>query len=85
MGGLRARIVLQVRALPGQTMMQRIVAPAAAVIGTAAAAMAAATITLLLTIPAGKPLPVASGTVLPFFEAMLSVIADAFLTLLTYL
>ena len=66
-------------------MMQRIVAPAAAVIGTAAAAMAGATIALLLAIPSGKPLPAARGAVLPFVQAMLSVIADVVLALLRYL
>ena len=66
-------------------MMQRIVAPAAAVVGTVAAVMAGATITLLLAVPSHKPVTAASGAVLPFFQAMLSILADAFLALLRYL
>jgi len=67
-------------------MIEKIVAPAAAVIGTAAAAMAGATIALMLTIPTGRAVPTAGGeVVLPFLEAALRMLADAFWATLQYL
>ena len=67
-------------------MIEKIVAPAAAVVGTAAVAMAGATIALMLTIPTGRAVPTAGGeVVLPFLEAALRMLADAFWATLQYL
>ena len=67
-------------------MIEKIVAPAAAVIGTAAAAMAGATIALILTLPTGRAVAsTGSDVVLPFLEAGLRMLADAFWSVLQYL
>jgi hypothetical protein len=67
-------------------MIEKIVAPAAAVIGTVAAAMAGATIALMLTIPTGRAVaPTGGDVVLPFLEAAVKMLADAFWTMLQYL
>jgi hypothetical protein len=64
-------------------MIEKIVAPAAAVIGTAAAAMAGATIALILTIPTGRAVAsTGSDVVFPFLEAALRMLGDAFWSVL---
>jgi hypothetical protein len=74
-----------VRALPDLKMIQRILAPVAAVIGLLATAMATATIALVFTMPTERTIPVASGVIQPFFNVMLRMIADAVWAALRYL
>jgi hypothetical protein len=66
-------------------MTQRILTPAAAVIGLAATAMAGAALSLLLTAPADVGAAVSHGDVMPFLEAVLTVIADVVWGVLKYL
>jgi hypothetical protein len=67
-------------------MMQRIVVSTAAVVGAMATAAAAATIALLLTLPSGRAVaqPAESG-ILPFLQAVVSVLVDAVWAVLEYL
>jgi hypothetical protein len=66
-------------------MTQRILTPAAAVIGLAATAMAGAAISLLLTAPTDVGAAVSRGDVIPFLESVLTVIADVVWGVLQYL
>ena len=66
-------------------MNQRIMAPAAAVIGLAATAMSGAAISLLLTAPTQVGATVSRGDVMPFLEEVLAVIAGVFWSVLQYL
>jgi hypothetical protein len=66
--------------------MQRIVVPAAALVGTLAAATAAATITLAFTIPGGQAVVQPGGTLLlPFLRDVLTVLAGAVWAVIGYL
>jgi hypothetical protein len=66
-------------------MTQRIVAPAAAIVAMVAATMAGATISLLFTIPTGRAAAPPGSDILPFFHAVLTMIADAVWSFLQYL